>query len=410
MTLLVVIVTATLATTLVASTISGQRATQFDQRFTQSLTGGDAGVQQALFELNTGQLYGPPGATLGPFTTAVDGAEATWTASRLNEPGNQWQVVSEGATGGVTRTVTSTIRDEPLFPLAAFADESMNLKGGNVVDSYDSGQPACATAYCAPSWCTPRLGVVGANGTVEFSGASGGPCWAGGRSVDAIHLHDWAANPGTGASPTDPGGNRCKHSGGPNCDSAVWTLDPPLDLTSSRHQLLSDRVDECRSQPLADHVVMQGDPPLDPSTVHCFASLTLQRASNNTQITLGGSAAQPLIVYVRDDLKSERQVSVNCPSGGCVPGKSVPPASALQIFVESGSVLMGNDSAFVGVIYAPNASCVGNPSSAQVDYYGALVCASIGGTQGGWEFHYDAALAGVSTGSYAVSSWREDSP
>ncbi|MGI8876777.1 MAG: hypothetical protein ACR2KP_21115, partial [Egibacteraceae bacterium] len=71
MTLLVVIVTATLATTLVASTISGQRATQFDQRFTQSLTGGDAGVQQALFELNTGQLYGPPGATLGPFTTAV---------------------------------------------------------------------------------------------------------------------------------------------------------------------------------------------------------------------------------------------------------------------------------------------------------------------------------------------------
>jgi hypothetical protein len=57
-------------------------------------------------------------------------------------------------------------------------------------------------------------------------------------------------------------------------------------------------------------------------------------------------------------------------------------------------------------IYAPESECGGNPSNAQAEIFGSLICRDIT-NQGGWGFHYDQQLLTLGDGNYQMHAWWE---
>jgi hypothetical protein len=115
-----------------------------------------------------------------------------------------------------------------------------------------------------------------------------------------------------------------------------------------------------------------------------------------------------VVILMTGDLSISNQASVNCPVGGCSMANK-PDARSLQIYSTGQAVRIGNQSEFVGAIAAPYASCTGNPSVAQADIYGALICNDLS-NQGGWDFYFDDRLLNLGNGQYDVVEWREEAP
>jgi len=145
-------------------------------------------------------------------------------------------------------------------------------------------------------------------------------------------------------------------------------------------------------------------------TPRCFNSLNFDV---NTSVV-----NPPAVLFVKRGVNFEKQTYINC---GACPGTR-PTAANLQIFSagtqnlndssqDVENVGIGNQSWIGAAIYAPRAACLGNPSAAQADVYGALICGSIGritsGNQGGWAFHYDDALMQLGTGGFNITRLDE---
>ena len=433
MALLAAIVVAGLVSIIVATTITGQRAARFDQDFTGALHVAEAGVQEALFKLNNRQIKDGDSES-GPVTGGgeVNGRTYEWSAEQISE--HEWKVLSTRTDDGVTRSVEAVISDGPLFNLAAFADNLLNLGGTNHADSYHSGwNNSTGTLDSAlQEWCTGK-GRVGSNDGLDFSGSGSGTATCAyartDQTVDGVDLYDWS---GENADP-----DRCTHSGGSNCvyngEAQYETHEHGIEFDEDV-AWMEDVLDRCSTLPDIAASDFDGQiPPADATTgvklhegdddspyAYCAKTLTFDV---HTSLD-GASPANPVVFMVEDwveaNLSGGNRLRVNCDdctANNLNPAAEdiYPQAGALQIYTpsadgaspDSGDVIgIRQHSRVAAAIYAPRGTC-GGTGNAQVHIFGALICWDIPGV-GGWNFHYDEALAEqIRTHRYSIIRWAE---
>lgn len=364
-----------IVTLLAMSMMSSSANTRHNQNYTLALQVADAGVQDAVFRANNAQevLNG---------TGAVGEGTYTWEAV---ETENGWTVTSKGTERGVTRTVEIELVKAPRFFLAAFGDRGIELKGSNGADSYNSQTGDTNTGN----------GNLGSNDDVNMNGNS--------TTVDNVTLYNHTASD-----------NSCTNNGGSGCQHTS-IIGPKLDLASDENMaFITDQLTACSSSfgTLPSWRASTATPPgvlsYNGGIPYCFETLTFDIDT----VISGADADHPIVIYVQGAINLEQGVNVNC--AGCTP-TSTPDASQLQIYsagsTSTQSFSIGNHSTIAAAIYAPRATCLGNPSAAQADIFGALVCGAIGritsGNQGGWSFHFDDNLRNIGTGGYQIVRYDE---
>jgi len=258
--LLAAIIVAALITVTVSTTITGQRAARFDRDFTEVLHGADAGVQQALYQLNAApeQLEAALTAQPAPnpprtptYSGTIDDTDYEWYAEQTAP--RQWQVTSTGDLVGRDRVVVAAIEERAQFFPGAFGDQLVALNGtSSQIDSYNSG--TCTTPAEQCQWGStngdPYQSVYGTGngglGSNEIIDVTGNP------ETKHIFLYDWDDNPGQGATSTDPGGDRCNgESAGSPCISlgTVKTIGYRLDYGSDAEMsFIEDKLGACAGQ------------------------------------------------------------------------------------------------------------------------------------------------------------------
>lgn len=369
--------------------------------FTTTLETADAGIQHALAQLNGGA--GSPTPPAAPLEVGDATVTYTSTPTVSSTGGTAWEIQSTATSllTGEQRRVAAVIEEESRFPFAMFTDESITFTGETDIDSYTSGVICTPLSSCA--WAAPYSGggIVANNDTINFNGNS--------TTADGVGLYNWAADP-------DPA--RCVHAGGgadSPCNNVTYITER-LDLSSSTEtEFLSDMeticagdwVDYTSSNYLGIPAVLQ---PSATGPYHCFSSVTFDVDTILAPLTTDPLDIKPVIIVVQQGgaVNVRQHTEVNC-LDPCTPGVSVPAAPHLQIYsLSSGNMLnLGVHSDLAAAVYAPLAGCDAGDSNAQADVYGALVC-DRSGSNGGWNLHYDQALAGIGNGRFLVREWREE--
>lgn len=414
--LLVVIIMAGLTSIISARTVAQERSVRHDNEFTTAVHAAEAGVAEAAFRLNNHLVLG----TSGSGTGTANGYDYAWTANKEG-PFGPWVVTSTG-TGptAVSRTVRAELADRPIFNTALSTHLGVNFQGGNAADSYDSAtQLRCSGPH------PDCFGIVASNGNIDMGSSGGGTNYA-----DRVHVHDWA-------NPENTGPERCAPSNSVYCDETRdpqhrYNIDEPLNIRG-QVDFVQELLDGCDSFPswrASENVTGSGDPAaatLDPGSpsshpqvgdYHCFSAL---RFDQKTQLPSSVTPEDPLIVVVRDRMKIDAHVEINC--GGCKNGfpasPKMPAARRLQFFTLAeddfdtdnnvlAAIQIRQHAKVSAAVYAPNASCGNQQSNAHVEIYGSLVCKAVL-NQGGWKFHFDEdLLAGARTGQFALQRWQEE--
>ncbi len=365
---------------LLAATLAGGRATRFDRSFTSVIQQADAGVQEAANQI----IRDPATAKAQPVgaTYSGSGTGYTWTATKTSALA--WTVESTGTTpDGIEREVETVVEDLPRFFLAAFADKGLRFNGGNGADSYGSS-----------AWYTGN-GVVGSNESIEIKGNT---------RVDAVHLYNWDDYPDLSRCNDDGGVDDCADvQAMPDAILPSRRIGPRLvigdDLeTAFIDEELADCASPLTSWTASDNGGVLGSPTTPNPQKLCYENMTFDQ---NTTLAPGADVE----IYVRGSISVGNGVDVNCTS--CNTGSSTPQSTRLQLYSTGSAVSFGNHSKTAAAIYAPMSECSGNPSNAQGEIFGSLICQTIT-NQGGWNFHYDDRLKETGTGEYVMTDWREE--
>ncbi len=373
--MLAAIIVTGLVVVMVSATLTGTRATRFDRSYTTVIQAADAGIQEASHRIARGSLDPASPTDSG----AIGNATYTWTATNVSPV--EWRVTSTGTMAdGTDRTVEATVKDEPRFFLAAFADRGLTFAGGNGADSYNSS-----------AWYTGN-GIVGGNEDIRLNGAS--------TTVDGVALYNWDAYPDL---------NRCQHTGGSGCDDVRNTpeaiapsarIGPRMEVGDQLDTAFIDEQLAACGTPLSSWTASVDGAILGPpytAEVFCVQDLI---------IDIDTTVIAPVRIYVAGNVSISNGRSVNC-LVGCTAGASAPDPSDLQIYSSGGGVEIGNHAKIAAAIYAPESDCKGNPSSAQAEIFGSLICGTIS-NQGGWQFHFNDELLSHGKGQFAVQDWREE--
>ena len=128
-------------------------------------------------------------------------------------------------------------------------------------------------------------------------------------------------------------------------------------------------------------------------------------------IEVDGTLLNPAQFMVPEggEVSIDHDLEVNC--ADCASG-TLPVSGKLRFYSLGPFFQVGNQTTLGAGILAPNATCQGNPSGAQADVYGSMVCAQVGrgnaGNQGGWNFHFDENLLRLGSGKLDIDSYREE--
>ena len=368
--LLASIVIGGLVITLVATTTTGQSKVRNNRDFQLAINGAEAGVNQALtvisqlpYASETVQLSSadlPADAT-----TTVGDVDFEWVANK--DTIISWRIQAVGSRNGVDRHVEALAMRDPIFFMAAFADIGFGMKGGNEVRSYSATKGLVDTG----------LGAVGSNGEVKSIGA-------GSSHADLIMLM------GPGASCD---GNVCT-------DTPIVGFNDAFDLEAIATDIKDAMDDVCDSATMASY---DANYPLVGGQTYCFTNVTIPSAGLPLQ---DNTSDAPVVILMTGEFQTGNGSSINCPALGC-DVTNYPDARTLQIYSLGPKIALGNQTEIVGAIAAPYASCVGNPSAAQADIYGALICNDLS-NQGGWNFYFDDRLLNLGSGEYDIIEWREE--
>lgn len=376
MVMLFAIIVGGLIVALVSVVSTGQTKVQHNRAHTAAITGAEAGVQQAMTVISTLDPTDPSTtitsddllAAEPDADTQIDEVEFSWTATRLGP--NVWELLGTGVADGssgddVSRTVKVLAEQQSDFFLAAFADIGFRMLGANGAASYTDTEQDNGN------------GAIGSNGDITMNGNA---------YADAIYLM------GDGASCT---GNGC--SSGDLLGVGAYEIE---DL----RQRVEARVDEaCEGK---TPVPLSGDDiELIGGQDYCLSSLF---TGNHAEITLTNDASidNPVRLFVQGNIEFGRHGSYNCGTAGCSM-VSAPDSAAFQIYSVGTQVRFGNQGELAAAIAAPNANCHGNPSNAQFDIYGSLVCNDLS-NQGGWNFYFDERLMGLNAGDWTMGLYSEE--
>lgn len=365
--------------------LMSQDSARRDRATTNAVQVADAGVQQAAFLANNGamrsQFFSPApncatnGETGRVSPTQVVDLNGVLTAYQIVERCaagiSEYVVRSSGHEAGSVRTVSARLVATPRFPYAAFADSSVEFRGGNDARSYDSRNGGQDTGN----------GRVGSNGDVTYRGNA---------DADGTDVYDYENDPD----------NRCT---GDPC-SRVVTHDDRLDISSpAATTFIQQAFDTCAADPSRTPVAWvasqsAGRLTPSPNGFYCYTSMTFDV---DTTVVTADPAGSPVVAYVSGPISVSNGVRVNYSS-------VAPRAQALQLYSIGTRVAIGNHAKVAAAIWAPRAECLGNPSNAQAEIFGSMVCRTID-NQGGWDFFYDDALGGITDGTWRVLNYAEES-
>jgi hypothetical protein len=363
--LLLMMTTLALGSILVATSVGQATTVRHDQKFTQVLPAGDAAIQRGLFMLNNGGASAYCSTTVAPLCLPSSTAQsaltqgtqtANWYSTPVANAAAPPSYLLTATTTGIRRTLVAEAYQSKRFGLGAFADQSFVMRGGNGSNSYNSASGGTITT---------GHGRIGSNGSVSINGNG---------TADGVDLYDWTRNPNA---------SRC--SGSP-C-SSLATYPDPYDITSpSSYAFITAQLAACgavggfQSSTAPSHML--------PAGTWCASSLNF-----DADTTVTG----PTVIFVSGAITAGHHLNINFTSG------LAPVPANLQIYSLGPSVDLSNHTNIGAAIYAPLASCDGG---AQVNVYGSLVCRSISNV-GGWQFHYDDALALVGAGDFRLRHYRE---
>lgn len=358
-----IILVAGLVAALFSVTLSTQESVRADRQFHRSLTGSDAGVQQALTHIS--EL--PDASTTSLSGTAtIDDVEFAWTADRN---GNRWEVKSTGNDGGEARTVEATIERYGTFLVGAFADIAFTMRGANGADSYNSATGATDTGE----------GSVGSNGEMTMNGNA---------FADRILLYGDATCDGAG------------------CDSGeISGQDTRFDIDAIEASIAQMIDDTCGGVFESYRASTYG--PLVAGETYCFSGMIVDQDTELANSTDGTppSLQNPVTILLPGSFEMANHTSLNCPS--CGSATDTPDSGSLQIYGTGTEFKLGNHTEIAAAIAMPAAACQGSPSNAQAHIYGSMLCDDLD-NQGGWDFHYDQNLENVDTGFWDITAWREE--
>jgi hypothetical protein len=220
--------------------------------------------------------------------------------------------------------------------------------------------------------------MVGSNGAIRMLGNA---------TADRVHLFTPTATcTGNGCTPEKLIGHR----------------DPyPLPVDFIRQDM--DRL--CGAGPTGS-LKVTADVTLDGGT-YCASEVVITGGN----LYVNATETNPVTIYLTGDLTVANGLMVNCTPASCTssgPNMSLPPRpGTLRFFVLGSRVAFGNHTTVAAAIYAPQASCEGNPSNAQSTVYGSLVCNDLS-NQGSTDYWYDDTLLDTSDTPLVVDDWREE--
>ena len=366
---------------LVSRTVSGQQQVRFDRQYQTAINGADAGVQQALNVLSE---LPPDDERVMIDSTGLDttlgNKDFDWVANRTLT--GDWEISATGREGDIQRKLEVLATQEPEFFVAAFGRVGVRMVGNNEVLSYKAGA------------VNTGVGAVGSNGSVSIIGNS---------SADVVML--WGAE-ATCTSSFNPSALTCN-------DNPIEGYPTKLDFPSLIADVETEMNAECAPEDFEPYDRTKHEP-LQADTVYCFTTMT---TPNHASVTVAGGATQntPATVFVKPGpIQFGNHNEINCGSGCNFAGGQTPESGRLQIYTTTENFQVGTQSKIAAAIMAPAATCRGNPSSAQADIFGSLICHQIGndgsGNQGGWSFYFDENLTDIGGGRFLISEFREEGP
>ncbi len=394
--MLATIVVVGLVVVVTSTTIAGQRQTRFDQGYEQSLQIAEVGLDRMAYQVQNYEVFND---------SSLDGETSDGgtydTSAVYDESEDRWTLTSTGVTpSGEERSIELTIEPEPLFAVAAFGKFFVDFNGGNAADSYRSGsfsmpggsftKDPTGSYICEGGDGTTRVtatgpgnsdirmcnetdkGVVATNGELNLKGNA----W---DKTDAAEVHY--------AMDQDRIDEEPHPSATGYCSMAGWRCDDEK-VSYFRDEL----VVEPDPVEIPGHLDSEGRFPQDfgsnvlPAGEHLFSDVTL-----DADTVIEGDPEDPTVIYITGQLSIPNHDAVNFTTGA--DGHPEPrPAPSLLIFSNSDgseALSFGNHASLAGAVFAPNAGFSGG---AQGNVYGSLIAGSIN-NNGGWNFHWDEALA-----------------
>ena len=364
--MLVVLMVAGLAATLFSYVVMGNRTTRGDRNFQTAVNGAEAGLQSALTAVTTGgdSLSSPQ---IG--TGTIEGVDYEWEATRVDA--TRWDVWAEGVVNGVVRRLEADVVQSSTFRLGAFADVAIHIRGGSTSLSYDSRTGATNTG----------LGSVGSNGVVDI---------VGGAYSDEIYLFGDAV---------------CQKAGCNESGTTIVGSEDPFDIEGVKSDIQEAMDAACAGQTFTSWKASTSEP-LQGGQTYCFSSMLFDvKASDYTWS--GATSENPAIVYLTGMLDVENDVSINCPGCATNPTTATPEAPAFRVYSTGNRVEFGNQTNIAMLLAAPDAACQGSPSSAQLNFYGSMVCGDAS-NQGAWNYYFDLAATDLAEGDWDLDTIREE--
>lgn len=373
---------------------------------TQAFYVAEAGANAAIDEVRSGIDAGGDGLGVvaptahggGTYSVTADlvaGAIVTPVGPATPVPGagnNEIRLTATGTYQGVSRRVEVALSLDTLnlFDSGLFGDESLDVSGTVVTDSYDSS----AGTYASQATNVDGDGNAYANEDGDIG--SNGDIAVGGTSF--IH-GDSVAGPGDATTL----GENAEVSGSTTPASQETPL-PPVEYAPPPGPATPYRESGSGAAP-----------PLGTGTYHYSTfdlggSVTLDVTGDvvlyvDGDFTMGGTAAiniQPGATLTIYQGPGDHDFSAG--GTGFVNADGLP--TNLQVYsAAAGDVSIGGTADFYGAVYAPEADVT---LLGTADTYGAFVGNTVK-TVGTSSFHYDEALGGIGGGAptYALISWQE---
>ena len=281
---------------------------------------------------------------------------------------------------GAERAVEATIGPRQLFALAAFADLSLELRGGNLANSYNNITVGTGN------------GAVGSNNKIVLRGNA---------TVDWVMRY----------------ANATYNSGG-TVVNGIETTEDPAYLPPLGAEAYADEGVCFATDPIA----YTGQFPLVKGKTYCFTNVDFPAgdhrlvdaasSSDPTTPPVPVDPGAPTRIYIAPSgnlILSGQGNDPSCTKVACVnvDGLPTPNAIDLEIYLASGELLANNHTSIAAGIYAPASNCSG--PNAQGDIYGSIICRTLD-SKGGWNFHYDDRFRDVETEDFAIEGWREEAP
>jgi len=363
--------------TLVARTISNAGTVSHSQHFSGGLAGADAGVSDALFQIDQFSSTNP-----APAEFCVGASSSCGSSSLPAAPGvqykavenssNSWTVESEGKVNGVLHAVQATVSRSVEYPFALFGNQGLNFNGNaqNAFALYDSAQVANANNP------NPNGAVaIGSNGTINCHG---------GISSNVTTVYYTGGGGVSGCTNTQP-------------SPSLYSV--PAPDTPPSYQ-------SCPNGGSLGSGASPAYPSIAPGTYLCTGPVTV---NGNLSVSPSGVVKLYIILPSSSNTSTTTDLDITANSNVNIPSTPyLPVAADLQILTNGiGNVgdSSGQGYTFGGVIYAPDAYLIGNGCKSV--YYGALVINTFtcnGGPH--LTVNYDSELSQTMT-AWTVSGYTE---